>query len=259
MKLKLPIIIFIIILLGTAAFTDTFSIGQTPAFKQQYHERASDSSLVELNKISSNLWMHTTYANYEGFRTPSNGIVCVTHEGIILVDTPWNNEQTEVLMTMLSDIFQKEIEVAVITHAHEDRIGGISALLDSGVDVRSTEKTAFEAEKLGFKKPKPLLDLEPVVSLGGQMAEIYYPGEGHTADNITVFFPEDKVLFGGCLIKSMDAKGKGNTRDGNLLEWPKSVLKVMDRYADAVVVIPGHGKWGNSDLLGKTWELVSEK
>lgn len=32
-------------------------------------------------------------------------------------------------------------------------------------------------------------------------------GGGHSFDNITVWLPSDKVLFGGCLVKSISANG----------------------------------------------------
>lgn len=259
MKIKLPIIMFIIILLSLSVFTDKITIGQTSLVNGVTHKKGSgDIDHVELNKISGNVWMHTTYSNDKGTRIPSNGIVYVTDEGIILVDTPWNNEQTESLIRLIREVFEKDIRLAVITHAHEDRIGGISTLLDHGVDVRCTERTEMEAIRRGYLAPQPLLDSETVIRLGGLEAEVFFPGEGHTSDNITVWFPEDKVLFGGCLIKSMDTDNKGNVADANLEAWPESVLNVMDRYADAVIVVPGHGQWGSSDLLGKTWELVSQ-
>lgn len=259
MKIKSPLIMLMVVLLSVAALSDNFIIDRASLINESYHEvGTSDLNRVELSKVSGNIWIHTTYSNYNGSRTPSNGIVAVTSEGIILVDTPWSNEQTEMLISMVSNVFNKDIKDAVITHTHEDRIGGIDALLNKGVDVRSTMRTASEAERLGYQKPKPLLDSEPILSLGDFKAEVFFPGEGHTADNVTVWFQEEKVLFGGCLIKSIDATDSEIVEDANLEEWSKSVLNIMDRYADAVIIIPGHGKWGNSDLLGNTWKLLSE-
>lgn len=259
MKPKMPLIMLIIIVVSFVALIDQYSVFQYSLLNDDYYERGtSDSNYVELEKISGNIWMHTTYSNYKGSRTPSNGIIAVTSEGIVLVDTPWNNEQTEQLIIMGREIFDENIIAAVITHAHEDRIGGIGTLIANGVEVISTKRTEAEAEKLGFQKPKPILDVETFFSIGDLEMEVFYPGEGHTVDNIIVWFPKNKVLFGGCLIKSMDSENKGNVEDANLEEWSNSVLNVMDRYADATIIIPGHGKSGNSDLLGKTWELVSQ-
>lgn len=50
---------------------------------------------------------------------------------------------------------KKAFSLAVITHAHEDRIGGISTLLDNKIDVRSTSATAKLSVNNGFKEPEP--------------------------------------------------------------------------------------------------------
>ncbi|MDF2519709.1 MAG: Beta-lactamase [Clostridia bacterium] len=218
----------------------------------------TDSSYVELTKINESLWVHTSYENYNGSRTPSNGMLAVTQEGLILIDTPWNNEQTKELIKLAKEKFNQDIALAIITHAHSDRIGGIDTLLENKIDVRSTAMTIQQAEKNGFSKPSPKLDENPNIILGGVSLEVFYPGEGHTSDNITVWFPEYKVLFGGCLIKSVESKDAGSTGDANLAQWPDSVSKVKERYPDAEIVIPGHGKWGGMELINHTLELLGK-
>lgn len=221
-----------------------------------YKSGSKDSNYVELSKINDNVWVHTTYENYNGSRTPSNGMVVVSSKGLVLVDTPWNNEQTKELISLSKSIFKKDIAFAIITHAHEDRIGGIDTLIQNKIEVRSTGLTSKEAEKNGFKKPEPKLDSEPEIAFGEINMEVFYPGEGHTVDNITVWIPQYKVLFGGCLIKALDSKSIGNTADANIKAWPFSLKKLSERYSTAEIVIPGHGSWGNLDLIKHTLELL---
>ena len=45
------------------------------------------------------------------------------------------------------------------------------------------------------------------VRAGTYSIEAFYPGPGHSPDNIVVWIPEARVLFGGCLVKSAGAKG----------------------------------------------------
>lgn len=222
-----------------------------------YQSGSNDKNYVELYKVNNNIWVHTTYSNYEGNRTPSNGIIAITSDGLILVDTPWNNEQTEELIKLTKSVFKKDIIIAIITHAHADRIGGIDTLLANKVDVRSTGLTAKESEKNGFKQPQPSLDEEPAFSVGDLDIEVFYPGEGHSVDNITVWFPQNKALFGGCLIKSADSTNIGSVTDANAQQWPDSVNKVIEKYPDAETVIPGHGNWGSLDIINHTLDLLS--
>ncbi len=226
--------------------------------ESSFKSGSDDSNYVELSKINDNIWVHTTYSNYNGSRTPSNGVIAVSSKGLVLIDTPWNNAQTKELIKLTKSVFKKDIVLAIITHAHEDRIGGIDTLIENKVDVRSSSLTVKEAEKNGFKKPEPKLDSDPKIAFGNISMDVLYPGEGHTVDNITVWFPQYKVLFGGCLIKSLESDNIGNIADANIKQWPFSVKKVLEKYPDAEIVIPGHGKWGNLELVNHTLELLGK-
>ncbi|MBM7616241.1 subclass B1 metallo-beta-lactamase [Alkaliphilus hydrothermalis] len=243
------------VLSACVGFTSTNVKKQLDYYKSGTIE---DDHYVELTKINDHIWVHTTYENYNGYKAASNGVVAVTSKGLVLIDTPWNNEQTKELIKLTKSIFNKDITIAIITHAHADRIGGIRTLLENNIEVRSTSMTALEAEKNGFEKPEPTLDEESVITVGDLDMDIFYPGEGHSVDNITVWFPKYKILFGGCLIKSLESENLGSIEDANLQQWPSSVEKVLGKYGDAEVVIPGHGKWGSIQLVRHTLELLGK-
>ena len=72
-----------------------------------------------------------------------------------------------------------------------------------------------------------------------------------------IWLPEDKILFGGCLLKSLEAKDKGNIKDADLKAWSVSVEQVKKKYPDAMIVIPGHGKIGNTSVFDYTLKLLA--
>ena len=78
--------------------------------------------------------------------------------------------------------------------------------------------------------------------------EAFYPGPGHAADNIVLHFPA--LLYGGCLVKSLEAKDLGFTGDANPQAWPDAIRKVRDRYGE-LLVVPGHGP---VDHTGKAYQ-----
>lgn len=195
---------------------------------------------------------------YNGVDTPSNGMLAVSTEGIVLIDTAWTKEQTRALLALAKESFGKECVLAVITHAHEDRIGGIDVLLEKGIKTISTGLTVKMAEKQGYKTPEPDIPMEGPYLLyySGLKAEIAYYGEGHTCDNIIVWFPVEKVLFGGCLVKGKGADNLGNISDANLEQWPLTLQAVLQKYKTAELVIPGHGQWGGTELIDNTLALL---
>ena len=94
--------------------------------------------------------------------------------------------------------------------------------------------------------------------LGGETVECHYLGGGHTADNIVVWIPSEKILFAGCMVKDVHSKGLGNLSDANLEEWLPTIQKVTARFPDARIVIPGHGQIGGKEILEHTSKLLKQ-
>lgn len=221
----------------------------------------ADQSII-LTKLNNNVWAHKSYNYFNGIKFDHNGLIVSTSKGIVLIDTAWdtveNQEKTEELLQMIQKHFKKKVVKAIVTHAHDDSIGGIQALLDKGIDVHSTQLTATLAKKFGYPSPQPTLDKKPVLKVGNTKIETFYPGEGHSQDNIVVWLPQSKILFGGCFIKDLAATNLGNLSDANVDQWDDSVQKVIDKYPKVKTVIPGHGAWGDKSLLYHTIDLVHE-
>lgn len=220
-----------------------------------------DQSII-LTQLKNNVWVHTSYNEWDGTLVDHNGLIVSTSKGIVLIDTAWdsvdNQDKTKELLKMIKKHFKKKVVLAIVTHAHDDSIGGIQALLDEGIDVRSTKLTAKLAKKYGYPSPNPTLDKQPKLKVGNTIIETYYPGEGHSKDNITVWLPQTKTLFGGCFVKSLESTDLGNIADANVDQWDDSVKKVIRKYPKVKNVIPGHGQWGNKRLLHHTLKLIQE-
>ncbi|MDA7027815.1 subclass B1 metallo-beta-lactamase [Bacillus sp. CLL-7-23] len=214
---------------------------------------------ITLTKLNDKVWAHTSYNDWNGQTYDHNGLVVSTSQGVVLIDTAWGNDQkTEELLKMIKKHLQKKVVLAFITHAHDDSISGIRALLKQGIDVRSTKLTAKLAKAYGYPSPKPTLDVNPIMKVGDIVIEAFYPGEGHSQDNITVWLPKSKLLFGGCLIKSLGASDLGNLSDANVEQWDDSVKKVIEKYPHVKTVVPGHGNWGDKSLLFHTIDLIKQ-
>lgn len=93
-------------------------------------------------------------------------------------------------------------------------------------------------------------------NIGGIKMRVYFAGEGHTPDNIVVWFPQTKVLYGGCLIKSTEATSIGNIADANLKAYPTTLKKLQKEFPNPRYIIPGHQSWENKKSIEHTLELL---
>jgi metallo-beta-lactamase class B len=118
-----------------------------------------------------------------------------------------------------------------------------------------TPQLAAKEKSIG---PNHTFDKELSIKVGNETVQCFYFGEAHTRDNIVAWMPKEKVLFGGCMIKTMGA-GKGNLADANEADWSTTVKKVKAKFHDVETVVPGHGDWGGAELLDYTIELFSKK
>jgi glyoxylase-like metal-dependent hydrolase (beta-lactamase superfamily II) len=97
---------------------------------------------------------------------------------------------------------------------------------------------------------------DTVFTIGGMQVHTYYPGAGHTKDNIVVWFPQAKVLYGGCFIKSRETDDIGNLSHADPQAWTGSLRRLMRKYPGVHYVVPGHQAYGNAGLLQHTLDIV---
>ncbi len=208
---------------------------------------------LSLRRIAPRVWLHVSAVDDAG-RLASNGLLVETTSGTVLVDTGWNDRVAERLIAFSEQRLQKKVVQAVVTHFHADRAGGVNALLARGIPLTMLELTAGRLPGLPpvrtFHEGTTLIE-------GGRTLELFHPGAGHSPDNVTVYLPEEKLLFGGCFLKAAEADGLGNLADADVAAWPASVARLRERFGGAVTVVPGHGEPGGQGLLAHTERLAS--
>ncbi|HEX3111966.1 MAG TPA: subclass B1 metallo-beta-lactamase [Candidatus Eisenbacteria bacterium] len=218
-------------------------------------------STVKLRLLRPGVWIHTSrYVFPDGSVIPANGLVVKEGGGLVLIDTAWG----EMLTADLLDEIHREIKLpvrrAIVTHSHADRIAGADLLRQRGIPVFAHPLTCRRAAAVAIAMPSDSLaglrkpgDAEFVGSV-----EVFYPGPAHSPDNIVVWVPSARVLFGGCAVKSVDSN-LGNLADADTRAWPDAIHRVMERYRQAEAVVPGHGAEGGRELLTHTLELLKPR
>lgn len=213
---------------------------------------------VVLHRIAAGVWVHTTYFDVPGYgRTAANGLVLIDGNQAILVDLPWTDEQTAILFDWIAETHGAAVKTVIPTHFHQDCMGGLAEAHRRGAMSYGLDKTVAIARREHLPVPRIPYKARIPVRYGSSIVLMTYHGAGHTIDNVVAWVPKQRVLFGGCLIKSLDAESLGNTKDGDLQAYPSTVQRVRAGYPGAKIVVPGHGDWGGPELIEHTLKLCT--
>ena len=219
-------------------------------------EEAQITPSLKIRRLAEGVWVHIS-TDEHGY--PANGLLVKTANAVTLVDTTWTDAQARALLGYIKSNLRLTVSGAVVTHFHPDRSGGLSAVLEQGIPVELTADTAKRLPNVSspLLRPHPLAAGESFRSQAGY--EIFYPGPAHTADNVVVWFPQEQLLFAGCLIKAKEAGELGFIADANVAEWPAAVQRVEARYPNAKIMVPGHGEPSGVSALEHTVDLLKLK
>ncbi|MBN2007714.1 MBL fold metallo-hydrolase [candidate division KSB1 bacterium] len=218
---------------------------------------------------------------------PANSLlVQVANDQFVMVDTPWDNYATQLVVEWLQREFPSAKLLVINTHFHRDCLGGNGYLVEHKIPTYGADMTVDLLDRIGHDRDensmrefrdqgkRELADVykaSPLVAptttfpinqgmllpFSGDTLEVFYPGPGHTVDNITVYFRNRKLLFGGCLLKSLGNRNIGFIGDADVLNWSASIDRLREQFPLAETVIPGHGAWGNMALLSHTQEIIA--
>jgi len=199
----LLVVVSTLIWLGSAANAESSELTQ--------NWKVSDR--LSIQEIYPGIWVHTARKKLKnGLIIPSNGLLVRNNEEIILVDTAWGADLTEELLDWVESEIGLPISKAIVSHFHDDSMSGTSILKAHGIRILGNPLTRVLGNKEGAVLPEAVsgLKLGATITIGN--VEIFYPGAGHTVDNLVVWVPESKVLFGGCAVRSPEFPGLGVCR-----------------------------------------------
>ena len=213
---------------------------------------------VRLRRIRDGVWIHVATQTLGGTVYPSNGLVVRDGDGLLLVDPAWGGRNTAALLKAIEAGIGLPVRRAISTHFHDDRVGGVDTLQAAGIATFGTPLTRRLAKAEGNEVPAHALGglAKPGDALRIGPVEVFYPGAGHAPDNLVVYVPAARVLFGGCAVHEAVRSTAGNVSHADLEAWPASIRRVQLRYPEATIVVPGHGVPGGRELLEHTIAVV---
>lgn len=247
------------LLVASSAGVSPSAAGPAPTAAHAGARESRVNADLVVKELQPGVWLHRSWnRDPDGVRTPANGLIVREDDGLVLIDTPWGEAPTAALLDWIARELKEPVLRAVATHAHDDRLGGARILHERAIPLLAAPRTVEIAAARDTRHlPTALAGLDEGEAVPFGTLEVFYPGPGHAPDNVVVWLPEQRILFGGCAVKAADATTLGFTGDADLARWPDSIRRVKQRYPQIAVVVPGHGDPGSAMLLDRTRVLLA--
>ena len=182
----------------------------------------------------------------------TNYVVYLGEKSVTVVGAGWSPQTAELLAQELAKITDKPINNVIIPDHDPEYAGGIAYWKRIGTNVLAT-KTTDRALKTEWAKateftrkhfptyPDVPLELPTTIyqkdfELENGDIRAFYLGPSHNADDIFVYFPKEKVLYAGSILKEQ----LGNLASANLTEYPRTLHKLEELHLKVDNVISGH-------------------
>lgn len=232
---------------------------QFSAFTQPNNRTIKVSKDIELIKLSENAYLHISYFDLPTYgRIAANGLIFINGNEAFVFNSSWTDSLTKDLFEWINDSMNKKVVGFIPNHWHNDCMGGLNYIQSQKIVTYANQITIDIAKSKKMPVPDNGFKDSLELALGNKIIKCFYLGAAHSMDNIVVWIPSETILFAGCMIKSINSKDLGNTADGDLVAYPVTIDKLISKFPDAKIVIPGHGQFGGVNLLTHTKKLLKK-
>lgn len=192
------------------------------------------------------------YVAGDSFYMKENSVVYVGACSVTVVGATWTPEAARLLAAEIAKITRKPIRAVIDTNYNLDRSGGNAYFKSIGAMIVATRMTRDLLQKEGgeqlraVQKAFPDYPDVPIVlpdetfpgdfELQGGAVRGLYLGPSHMPDDIFVYFPKEKVLYGGCVLK----EHLGNMAGANVTEYTETLRKLKALHLDIKTIVAGH-------------------
>src|SRR5699024_11053083 len=146
----------------------------------------NEETKLEIAHLEGDFYTYTTYNTYQGVKYPANGLYLITNEGAVMIDTPWDTTQFQSLLDSIKLKHDQNVNMVIATHWHSDKTAGLEYYRKKGIKTYTTVHTDSLSKENNMKRAEFLIEKDTTFQVGQYSFETFYPGEGHTADNIVI-------------------------------------------------------------------------
>lgn len=177
------------------------------ACKVQKPKLQHSSENLIINELDSGVFNHISYLQTESFgKVACNGMVVINESEALVFDTPTDNAASEELINWLENVKKVTVKGVVITHFHDDCLGGISAFHEKRIPSYASNKTIALAKENNLVIPENGFDNSMELTVGNQKVINTFLGEGHTKDNIVSYYPAKEAFLAVVLSKPTEQR-----------------------------------------------------
>lgn len=187
----------------------------------------------------------------------SNAGFVITDDGVVVIDALGSPALATRLMEEIRKLTPKPVTHVIVTHYHADHIYGLQAFQKVGAKIiaHSASRAYLNSQTAALRLEVSRTDLAPWIdnntrilpadewisgpgerTIGGVRLVLLPVGPAHTAEDMAVYLPEEKVLFAGDLVFRNRIPFVGEANSGHWIEALDALLRL-----DAAAVVPGHG------------------
>jgi cyclase len=163
--------------------------------------------------------------------------------GPLLIDSAIDERTAKALAdTIRARSGEKPVQYVVNTHAHGDHVGGNAYFAAAGATIIAQAKAAAKIDST-TKAAKPATRVQHRKTLGPaeRKVEIIWLGRpAHTAGDLIVYLPKQKVLFAGDIVSNRAIPWLLDP-DFNRLGWIAALDSLMSKAFVYDKLVPGHG------------------
>ena len=187
----------------------------------------------------------------------SNAGFVVTPAGVVVIDALGSPALAQRLLAEIRKITPQPVTHVILTHYHADHIYGLQVFKAAGAKVIAhrgardylasdtarlrlqasrTELAPWIDENTRLVEPDEWLGGPRELTVGGTQLRILPVGPSHTAEDLVIWLPREKVLFAGDLVfrGRIPFVGQADSR-----RWIGALDQILELGAD--VLVPGHG------------------
>ena len=200
----------------------------------------------------------------QGGAGANTGII-VGKTGVIVVDTKTTVDSSKDVQAEIAKITPKLVNTAIVTHSDGDHVNGLAGF-PPGLTIISQENCKKEMEASAGSRgaapqdrlPTKTIAKDESMTIDGVRVRLLYWAPAHTSGDLIVYFPDQKIVFGGdLLVTNRPDTGIHAEKHGSVEGWFENVKGMIALDADTYVT--GHGDLMTKDDVRKKLAFIQEK